>query len=253
LTIRTSEEHNAMRESNRIASEVLDLLAEYVRPGITTIELDRIADEYITSQNAVAAFKGYKQGNTPPFPASICASVNDEVVHGIPNNRKLEEGDIISIDVGISKSGFFGDSARTYPVGTVDESKARLLKITREALLVGISEARTGNRVHDISAAIQEYVEKNGFSVVRELVGHGIGRHLHEEPAVPNYGRRGTGAKLVEGMVLAIEPMVNTGSHRIWVAQDGWTIRTADGKPSAHYEHAVVVRNDEPEILTKVA
>jgi methionyl aminopeptidase len=242
-----------MRESNRIACEVLDMLGRHIRAGISTVELDRLAEDYIASKNAIAAFKGYKQGNTPPYPASICTSVNDEVVHGIPGNRVLEEGDVISIDVGINKNGFFGDSARTFPVGTVSEPIAHLLKVTREALVVGISEARTGNRIHDISASIQEYVEKHGFSVVRELVGHGIGRNLHEEPAVPNYGRRGTGVKLVDGMVLAIEPMVNSGTHRIWVAQDGWTIRTADGKPSAHYEHAVVVRDNEPEILTQVA
>jgi methionyl aminopeptidase len=242
-----------MRESNRIACEVLDMLGRHIRPGISTIELDRLAEDYISSKSAIAAFKGYKQGNTPPYPASICTSVNDEVVHGIPGNRILEEGDVISIDVGINKNGFFGDSARTFPVGSISEPIAQLLKVTREALVIGISEARTGNRIHDISASIQEYVEKHGFSVVRELVGHGIGRNLHEEPAVPNYGRRGTGVKLVDGMVLAIEPMVNSGTHRIWVAKDGWTIRTADGKPSAHYEHAVVVRDTEPEILTQVA
>ncbi len=250
MTIRTAEEHNGMRESNRIASEVLDLLGNSIAPGMTTRELDGIADEYIQSKGAIPAFKGYRQGNTPPYPASICTSVNDEVVHGIPGARTLAEGDIISVDVGVNKNGFFGDSARTYAVGEISPEADRLLKVTREALLIGIAEARAGNRVHDISAAIQEHVERNGFSIVRELVGHGIGRHLHEEPPVPNYGRRGTGMKLVDGLVLAIEPMVNSGTHRVAVAQDGWTVRTADGKHSAHYEHAIVVRNGAPEILT---
>lgn len=242
-----------MRESNRIACEVLDLIEKHVRPGVTTIELDRLSEEYIRSRGAIPAFKGYRQGNSPPYPGSICASVNDEVVHGIPSERVLKEGDILSVDVGINKNGFFGDSARTYPVGKIDEEAERLLRVTREALFLGIAQARAGNRVHDISAAIQEHVEAAGYNVVRELVGHGIGRQLHEEPAVPNYGKRGTGSKLVDGMVLAIEPMVNSGTFRVKVARDGWTILTADGKRSAHYEHAVIVRESEPEILTMVA
>ncbi len=242
-----------MREANRIACEVLDLIEKNVRPGVKTIELDKLAEEHIRAQGAIPAFKGYRQGNSSPYPGSICASVNQEVVHGIPGERILHKGDILSVDVGINKNGFFGDSARTFPVGTIDAETERLLKITREALFVGIAEARAGNRVHDISAAIQEYVEAAGYNVVRELVGHGIGRKLHEEPAVPNYGKRGTGMKLVDGMVLAIEPMVNSGTFRVKALRDGWTIVTADGKPSAHYEHSVVVRNGEAEILSKVA
>ncbi len=242
-----------MRESNRIACEVLDLIEKHVRPGVKTIELDRLAEDHIRSQGAVPAFKGYRQGNSSPYPGSICTSVNQEVVHGIPGERILKEGDILSVDVGINKNGFFGDSARTFPIGKIDTETERLLKITREALFIGIAEARAGNRVHDISAAIQEYVEAAGYNVVRELVGHGIGRSLHEEPAVPNYGKRGTGMKLVDGMVLAIEPMVNGGTFRVKVAKDGWTIVTADGRPSAHYEHTVIVRNGEAEILSKVA
>ncbi len=242
-----------MRESNRIACEVLDLIEKHVRPGVKTIELDRLAEDHIRSQGAIPAFKGYRQGNSSPYPGSICTSVNQEVVHGIPGERILKEGDILSVDVGINKNGFFGDSARTFPIGKIDTETERLLKITREALFIGIAEARAGNRVHDISAAIQEYVEAAGYNVVRELVGHGIGRSLHEEPAVPNYGKRGTGMKLVDGMVLAIEPMVNGGTFRVKVAKDGWTIVTADGRPSAHYEHTVIVRNGEAEILSKVA
>jgi methionyl aminopeptidase len=253
VTIRNNEEHTGMRESNRIACEVLDLIEKHVKPGVKTIDLDRIAEEHIKSQGAIPAFKGYRQGNSTPYPGSICASINSEVVHGIPGERVLKEGDILSVDVGVNKDGFFGDSARTWPVGKIDAETERLLKITREALFKGIAEARAGNRVHDISAAIQEYVEAAGYNVVRELVGHGIGRSLHEEPAVPNYGKRGTGMKLVDGMVLAIEPMVNSGTFRVKVAKDGWTILTADGRPSAHYEHSVIVRNGEPEILTKVA
>jgi len=253
VTIRNNEEHNGMRESNRIACEVLDLIEKNVRPGVKTIELDRLAEEHIKAQGAIPAFKGYRQGNSSPYPGSICASVNQEVVHGIPGERVLREGDILSVDVGINKNGFFGDSARTFPVGTITPEIERLLKITREALFVGIAEARAGNRVHNISAAIQEYVESAGYNVVRELVGHGIGRSLHEEPAVPNFGKRGTGMKLVDGMVLAIEPMVNSGTFRVKGLRDGWTIVTADGKPSAHYEHSVIVRNGDAEILSKVA
>jgi methionyl aminopeptidase len=242
-----------MSESNRIACEVLNLIGTRVKPGVKTIELDRLAEDHIRSRGALPAFKGYRQGNSSPYPGTICASVNHEVVHGIPGERILREGDILSVDVGINKNGFFGDSARTFPVGTIDPETERLLKVTRESLFIGIAEARAGNRVHDISAAIQEYVEAAGFNVVRELVGHGIGRSLHEEPAVPNYGKRGTGMKLVDGMVLAIEPMVNSGTFRVKVLSDGWTIVTADGKPSAHYEHSVVVRNGEAEILSRVA
>ena len=253
MTIRNKEELHGMRESNRIACEVLDLIEKQVKPGITTIELDTLAEEHIRLRGAIPAFKGYRQGNSTPYPGSICASVNNEVVHGIPGERVLQEGDILSVDVGINKDGFFGDSARTYPVGMIDAETERLLKITREALFVGIAEARSGNYVHDISASIQEHVERAGYNVVRELVGHGIGRSLHEEPAVPNYGKRGTGMKLVDGLVLAIEPMVNIGTFRVKVAKDGWTILTADGRLSAHYEHSVIVRNGEAEILSKVA
>lgn len=249
-TIKSPHEIELMKESSRIVAEVLRLLKRMIVPGITTKELDTIAEEYIRSQKAEPAFKGYGFDKHNLYPASLCASVDDEVVHGIPGKRKIQEGSILSIDVGVKKDGFYGDGAWTFRVGKVSEAKSRLMKVAEESLLKGIEQARAGNRVHDISAAVQEHVEKEGFSVVRDLVGHGVGRNLHEEPAVPNFGKPGTGTLLQAGMTIAIEPMVNFGSYDVRVDTDGWTVRTLDGTPSAHFEHTVLVTEQEPVILT---
>lgn len=249
-TIKSPQEIELMRESCRIVSQVLRLLKGMIRPGVATEELDKIAEEYIRSQSAEPAFKGYGHDNKNLYPASLCTSVNDEVVHGIPGSRKLQDADIISIDVGVKKNGFYGDGAWTFGVGKTSTEKARLMKITEESLYKGIEKARAGNHVHDISAAVQRHVEKDGFSVVRDLVGHGVGRELHEEPAIPNFGKVGTGQILQAGMTLAIEPMVNYGAYTVRFDADGWTVRTSDGMPSAHYEHTVLVTEREPLILT---
>lgn len=249
-TIKSLQEIVWMRDSCRIVRDVLRLLKNRICSGVTTKELDEIAEEFIRSQGGIPAFKGYGNDKRNVFPASLCTSIDDEVVHGIPANRKLQDGEIISIDVGVKKNNFFGDGAWTFPVGKISDDKVRLMKITEESLYKGIEQARSGNRVHDVSAAVQTCVEDAGFSVVRDLVGHGIGRNLHEEPAVPNYGEAGTGMILREGMTLAIEPMVNFGTFRVRVENDGWTIRTADYAPSAHFEHTILVTGDQPEILT---
>ncbi|HUL45064.1 MAG TPA: type I methionyl aminopeptidase [Bacteroidota bacterium] len=249
-TIKSQQEVLLMKESCRIVAEVLRLLKLHIRPGVTTKELDTIAEEYIRSEGGEPAFKGYGSDRRNLFPASLCTSINEEVVHGIPGNRTLADGDIISVDVGVRKNGFYGDGAWTFAVGKISDEKERLMKITEESLLKGIEQARAGNHVHDISAAVQSHVEQAGFSVVRDLVGHGVGRNLHEEPAVPNYGEAGTGVVLQKGMTIAIEPMVNAGGHRVHVERDGWTVRTADGEPSAHFEHTVLVTEHQPEILT---
>jgi methionyl aminopeptidase len=248
--IKKAEEIQYIKESCRIVADVLRLLQRMVRPGIKTKELDVFAEEFILSQDGEPAFKGYGSDKRNLFPASLCVSIDDQVVHGIPNNRILREGEIVSIDVGVKKNGFFGDGARTFPIGTVSEEKLRLLRVTEESLYKGIEHANAGSHIHDISAAIQEHVEAEGFSVVRDLVGHGIGRNLHEEPPIPNFGDRGTGIVLQAGMTLAIEPMINAGTFRVKVDPDGWTVRTADGKPSAHFEHTVLITDNGPEILT---
>jgi methionyl aminopeptidase len=231
-------------------AEVLSLIGSSVR-RVTTRELDEMAEEYIRAQGGVPAFKGYGPDRRNLFPATLCVSVDDVVVHGIPGSIPLEEGQIVSVDVGVKKDRYFGDAAKTFVVGRTGEEKRRLLRVTEESLEEGLRQARAGNHLHDISAAIQKHVEAAGFSVVRDLVGHGIGKNLHEEPAVPNYGTPGTGVLLKENMTLAIEPMVNAGTHVVRVDGDGWTVRTADGKPSAHFEHTVVITNDEAEILTR--
>ena len=251
VPVKTPHEIELMRESCRIVAEVLAVVGSRVAPGVPTKELDDLAEEWIRSRGGEPAFKGYGSDRNNLFPASLCISVDDEVVHGIPDGRLLRDGQIVSIDVGVKKNGFFGDGARTFPVGTVSEEKLRLLTVTEEALIKGIEQAVAGNHLHDISAVVQGHVEKAGFSVVRDLVGHGIGRQLHEEPPVPNFGTKGTGLTLKEGMVLAIEPMVNTGSYKVEEGEDGWTIRTADRRPSAHFEHTVVVRRGGAEILTQ--
>jgi methionyl aminopeptidase len=249
--VKSKEEIELISESCKIVAEVLRILEKYIAPGITTKELDEIAEEYIRSQHAEPAFKGYGSDKKKLFPATLCTSIDDEVVHGIPGTRVLNTGEILSVDVGVKKNSYFGDGARSYIVGKVSDEKLRLLKFTEESLYKGIEKAKPGNRVHDISAAIQKHIEAAGFSVVRDLVGHGIGKNLHEEPPVPNYGQEGTGIVLQSGMTLAIEPMVNAGTYRVKFHSDGWSVTTFDGEPSAHYEHTVLVTDNEPKILTE--
>ncbi len=250
IYIKTQKEIDFIRESCRIVAETLRMVKTNVKIGITTIELDRIAEDYIRSNSAVPAFKGYSQGGLPGFPGSVCTSINDAVVHGIPGQVRLEEGDIISLDVGVLKNNFYGDAATSVAVGKISDEKRNLLEVTEKSLQLGIEQAKSGNRVHDISAAVQEYVEQNGFSIVRDLCGHGVGKFLHEDPSIPNFGRRGNGPKLKNGMTLAIEPMVNAGSYEVITASDGWTVLTADGSPSAHFEHTILILDNSPEILT---
>jgi len=238
-----------------VVAETLDLVEDAIAPGITTQELDKLAEDFILSKGAKPAFKGYRVGHLE-FPYSLCISIDEEVVHGMPSNRMLKEGQIVSIDCGAELDGFFGDSARTVGVGTIPAEKQRLLDVTREALMLGIEAAVEGEKIYSISKAVQTHVEKNGFSVVRELVGHGIGRNLHEEPPVPNFvpgllhRSRYPNLKLRNGMALAIEPMVNMGLFQVHTASDGWTVYTADAKPSAHFEHTVVINGTTPRILT---
>lgn len=237
-----------MREPCFIVADILHKVKSIIAPDITTADIERFVMQKIIEHKAVAAFKGYKG-----FPSCVCTSVNDEVIHGIPSKKKrLKNGDIIGIDLGIFKNGFYGDAAITVAVGTPSPEALRLMKVTEECLYIGISKAVVGNRVSDISSAIQQHAEANGYNVVRSYIGHGIGRHLHEEPQVPNYGPPGRGARLKEGMTLAIEPMVNMGVSDVKVKSDGWTAVTADGKLSAHFEHTVLITNDGPEILTKI-
>jgi len=244
--LRDASEVESIRNAARIVAKTLRMLGAAVRPGITTAELDRLAEGFIRDHGGRPAFKGYRG-----YPANICSSVNDEVVHGIPGERVLKEGDIVGIDVGVEKGGYFGDAAWTFPVGEVGAEATRLLKVTREALEQGIAQARTGNRVGDISHAIQSHVESQGFAVVRALVGHGIGRQMHEEPQVPNYGTPGRGPKLMTGQVLAIEPMVNAGGADVVTRDDGWTVATRDGGLSAHFEHTVAVGGEGPIVLSE--
>jgi len=246
IVCRSQSELDRMREAGRLVGEVLTELAVNVAPGVSTGDLDALAEKRIRQAGATPAFKGYHG-----YPAAICASINDEVIHGIPSGRRLlQRGDIISLDVGASLDGYFGDSAITLPVGSVSEQAATLLRVTEEALHKAIEQVRPGGRVSDISAAVQRHVESHGFSVVREFVGHGIGQKMHEEPQVPNYGEPGRGPRLAEGMVLAIEPMVNAGKAAVKVLGDGWTAVTRDGSLSAHFEHTVAVTAGEPWILT---
>lgn len=235
-----------MRKAGRIVAETLELMRETVRPGVTTGELDRLAEEYILKCGAIPAFKGYNG-----FPATLCASVNEEVVHGFPSLRILQSGDIISIDCGAIFDGYVGDSAITLPVGEVSEDLQKLLRVTEESLMLGIPQAVKGNRLYDVSHAIQTHVEAHGLSVVRDYVGHGIGRAMHEDPQIPNYGKPGRGPRLEIGMVLAIEPMVNLGTYEVKTLSDHWTVVTKDGKASAHFEHTVAITENGPEILTR--
>jgi methionyl aminopeptidase len=245
VILKTEEEIELIRESSLLVGKTLAEVAKHIRPGVTTKKLDEIAETFIRDHKAVPGFKGYHG-----FPGTLCTSVNDVVVHGIPGNRELKDGDIISIDCGVKKNGFYGDSAYTFAVGDVDEETLLLMKRTKESLYLAIEVAVAGKRVGDIGFAVQQYVEGFGYSVVRDLVGHGLGKSLHEKPEVPNFGRRGSGKELKVGMVLAIEPMVNLGVKQVFQENDGWTIRTKDTKPSAHYEHDVVVRKDKAEILS---
>ena len=245
ITIKSKPEVELMRKAGDLVFRTLNLVCDAAKPGITTKELDTMAEEFIRSEGAEPAFKGYMD-----YPATLCVSINDEVVHGIPGGRKLEEGQIVSIDVGVRINGWYGDSARTVRIGTISDEAERLMKTTEEALQAGIQQARAGNRLGDISSAVQTFVEKNGYSVVRDLVGHGIGRRMHEEPQVPNFGEPHTGVELASGMVLAIEPMVNVGGATIKFDADKWTVRTADGSLSAHFEHTVAITDNGPDILT---
>ncbi len=251
IYLKTKREIELIRESSRIVAEVLKLVGAQVKPGVTTLALDKLAEDYIRSFGGVPAFKGYGSQKDNLYPATLCTSVDAEVVHGIPSKRVLKDGEIVSIDVGVKKSGYFGDGAWSFPVGEVSPEKQHLLDVTRESLCRGIEKAVVGNRVHDISYAVQSYVEANGFSVVRELVGHGVGKELHEPPNVPNFGKPGTGPELKVGMTLAIEPMVNFGSYQVLMQPDGWTVVTKDGLPSAHFEHTVAILDGKAEILTQ--
>lgn len=245
LKIKSAEEIEILRENNLLVSKTLGEISKMIKPGVTTLELDKRAEEFIRDHGAVPGFLGYGG-----FPNSLCTSVNDAVVHGIPSDYALKEGDIISIDCGTKKEGYYGDSAYTFTVGEVDEKVEELLRATKESLNNGIENAIAGNRVGDISFAVQFHAENNGFSVVREMVGHGLGSNMHEAPEVPNYGKRGRGTKLKEGLVICIEPMINMGTRSIKQDADGWTIRTFDGKYSAHYELALAIRNGEPDLLS---
>lgn len=245
IIVKTTEEIALMRESALIVSKTLGMLAGEVKPGVTSLKLDALAETFIRDHGAVPGFLGLYD-----FPNSLCVSPNAQVVHGIPNKTPLVEGDIISIDCGALKNGFYGDHAYTFEVGQVSPEIKKLLDITKESLYVGISEFKLGNRVGDVGYAIQKFTEDHGYGVVRELVGHGLGRKMHEDPEMPNYGKRGWGKKFVEGMVVAIEPMTNMGTHKIKQLKDGWTILTADGKPSAHFEHNVAIVNGKPELLS---
>lgn len=245
IYLKTNEEIELLRESNLLVGKTLAELAKHIKPGTTTKQLDKVAYEFIKDHGAVPGFLNYNG-----FSGSICTSVNEQVVHGVPGEYVLQEGDIISIDCGVYKNKFHGDSAYTFCVGEVNPEVIRLLKTTQEALYLGIEKATEGNRIGDIGYAVQEYCEKNGYSVVREMVGHGVGRDLHESPDVPNYGKRGSGAKLKSGMVIAIEPMINMGVRQIVMASDGWTVSTKDKKPSAHFEHTVAIRQGKADILS---
>ena len=245
IVLKTADEIALIRESALIVSKTLGMLAAEIKPGVTTRELDRLAESFIRDHDAEPGFLGLYD-----FPNTLCVSPNDKVVHGIPNDTPLEDGDILSVDCGALKNGFYGDHAYTFEIGEVDSSTKKLLQTTKESLYIGIAQFVKGNRIGDLGFAIQQYNEREGYSVVRDLVGHGLGREMHEGPEVPNYGRRGTGKKFLDGMVLAIEPMINKGTHRVKQCKDGWTIQTVDKQPSAHFEHNVALVNGKPELLS---
>ncbi len=245
LYYKTKEEIELIRESSLLVGKTLAEVAKLIRPGITTLELDKVAETFIRDNGALPAFKGYHG-----FPNSLCISCNSQVVHGIPGKYELQEGDVISVDCGTIKNGFFGDSAYTFAVGEIAPETQRLLQVTKECLYIGIEKAIVGMRVGDLAFAIQEHAEKNNFGVVRELVGHGVGKALHESPEVPNFGKRGKGIMFKEGLVIAIEPMINQGTKNVITEKDGWTIRTSDNKPSAHFEHTVAIGKGQADILS---
>ena len=246
IEIKTDKEIQLMEKACKIVSGTLAHLQQYIKPGVETIELDSIAEDYIRTNNAIPGFK-----RLYGFPATLCISVEDEVVHGIPKNKVLSDGDIVGIDVGAIVDGYYGDHARTFEVGEVSEEKKQLMKVTKKSLELGIEACRPGNRIGDIGFAIQSYVENYGYGVVRELVGHGIGEKLHEEPQIPNFGDKGSGPEIKEGMCFAIEPMINLGTEKIYTKSDQWTICTQDGLPSAHFEHTITVTNDGSKVLTQ--
>lgn len=249
IIYKTKAEIELIRESSLIVGQTLAKVAAMIRPGVTTMELDAAAEAFITENGGVPSFKGYND-----FPFTCCISVNDAVVHGFPNHEPLKDGDIVSVDIGVFKNGFHGDSAYTFALKGADEASLKLMKVTKESLYAGIDKAVAGCRVGDIGFAVQEHAEKqNGYGVVRDLVGHGLGRKLHEDPQVPNYGRRGSGAKILEHAVIAIEPMVNMGTKEIYYDKDGWTVRTKDGKPAAHYEHTICIMKSKADILSSFA
>jgi len=251
IFLKTEDEIELMRLANQLVGKTLGELAKYIKPGVTTLQLDKIADEFIRDHGAIPTFKNFPNPFGGPFPASICTSVNDVVVHGVPDNKTvLKDGDIISIDCGTLLDGFNGDSCYTFCVGDVSPEVRQLLKITKESLYLGIEQATAGKRVGDIGDTVQTYCESHGYGVVRELTGHGIGKEMHEDPQIPNYGRRGNGALLKSGMCIAIEPMITMGNRQIWMMPDKWTIRTRDGKPAAHFEHTIAIRRGKAEILS---
>ena len=250
IFLKTDDEIELLRQSNLLVGRTLAEVAKLIKPGVTTKELDKVAEEFIRDNGAIPTFKGFPNPNGTPFPCTLCTSVNGQVVHGIPNNEPLNEGDIVSVDCGTFMNGFCGDSAYTFCVGEVTPEVKQLLKVTKEALYLGIENAVHGKRLGDIGFAIQNYCEANNYEVVREFVGHGIGKDMHEDPQVPNYGRRGTGTMLKTGMCLAIEPMITLGSRQIVMERDGWTIRTKDGLSAAHFEHTVAVRQGKADILS---
>jgi methionyl aminopeptidase len=250
INLRTPSEIEAMRQAGRVVAEVHELIRREACPGISTGELDAMAEELILSRGGTPSFKGYQPHGRTPYPASLCTSINEQIVHGIPGERVLREGEILSVDVGVKLRGYHGDAALTVPIGRVSDEAARLIRVTEESLLNAIGQMRVGNRVSDIGATVQKHVEAAGFSVVREFVGHGIGKEMHEPPEVPNFGRPGFGPRIMAGMVFAIEPMVNAGGWRMRELEDGWTAVTADGSLSAHFEHTVAATVDGPRILT---
>ena len=245
VTIKTEEEIELLRKSSLLVGKTLAEVAKIIEPGVNTAKLDKIAEEYILDHGAIPGFKGYGG-----FPATLCISINEEVVHGIPGNRIIQDGDVVSIDCGTLMNGFYGDSAYTFAVGNVSKKNLHLLEITKQSLYKGIEQAVSGKRVGDIGFAVQNHVEQFGYGVVRDLVGHGLGRNLHEKPEIPNFGRRGSGPKLIERMVIAIEPMITRGTYEVAQDSDGWTIRTTDGKAAAHFEHDIVIRKGKAEILS---
>lgn len=246
IKLKNMSQIERMRRAGRVVGETLALMREHAKPGVTTLDLDRIAEKYIRAQGAIPTFKGYNG-----FPASLCTSVNEQVVHGIPSLRCLESGDIISIDCGATLDGYVGDAAVTLPIGDVDPEILKLLRVTEESLMMGIAQVKVGNRLYDVSHAVQTHVEANGFSVVRDYVGHGIGSAMHEDPQIPNFGKPGRGPRLEVGMALAIEPMVNMGTYEVKTLKDHWTVVTKDNRPSAHFEHTVAITENGWEILTR--